>query len=171
MTRTACHLLARRWRGHRGANMERGSLRHERGEAMVVWCLLFAVLMLPLGGLSVDLWHGIAVQRQLQAAADDAATAGASGIDVQTYRQDGCLVLDVPQAVSLAEANLADQAGLGPLSATDVTVAPNGSEISVVLSKDVRLTLLTLVEGHRPLVVTAGATSEPRGSVPGDGCP
>ena len=137
---------------------------------MVVWCLLLALLLLPLGGLSVDLWHGIAVQRQLQSAADGAAAAGASGINVEEYREDGCLALDPSQAVSLAEANLAEQAGLGPLAATDISVAPNGSDISVVLREDVRLTLLTLVEGNRPLVVTASATSQPRGSVSGEGC-
>jgi Flp pilus assembly protein TadG len=143
----------------------------DRGDAMVVWCLLLAVLLLPLGGLSVDLWHGIAVQRQLQAAAEDAAAAGASGIDVAAYRQTGCVVLDSSKALALAQQDLADQAGLGQLAGTDIVVAPNGSEITVVLHEDVRLTLLMLVEGNRPLVVTATATSEPRGSISGDGCP
>ena len=45
------------------------------GDAIVVWCLLLALMLLPLGGLSIDLWHGIAVQRQLQSAAEDAALA------------------------------------------------------------------------------------------------
>lgn len=142
----------------------------ERGDAMVVWCLLLALLLLPLGGLSVDLWHGIEVQRQLQSAAEDAATAGSSGIDVAEYRQNGCVVLDPASAVSLASANLASQQQLGPLASTDIEVAPDGDEITVVLRKNVRLTLLTLVEGNRPLVVTAEASSEPEGSVSGNGC-
>ena len=66
---------------------------------MIVWCLLIAVMLLPLGGLSVDLWHGIEVQRHLQSAAEDAAVAGASGIDVVEYRQTGCIVLDPVLAV------------------------------------------------------------------------
>lgn len=148
-----------------------GPARDDRGDAMVVWCLLLAIMLLPLGGLSIDLWHGIAVQRQLQAAAEDAATAGASGIDVARYRQDGCVALDQPEAVSLAQANLSAQQGLGPLSAVSIEVGAARQDISVSLSRQVRLTLLTLVEGGRPLVVSATATSGPLGSVAGTGCP
>jgi Flp pilus assembly protein TadG len=149
----------------------RGPLRRdERGDAMLVWCLLLAVMLLPLGGLSIDLWHGIAVQRALQSAAEDAATAGASGINVQRYRETGCLVLDPADAVPLAQANLAAQSDLGPLAAVNIVVSPDGREISVVLEEDVRLTLLSLVEGDRPLVVTATASSAPEGSVNGSGC-
>jgi len=147
-------------------------MRHgdERGDAMVAWCMLLAVMLLPLGGLSIDLWHGIAVQRQLQAAADDAAIAGSSGINVPQYRKSGCIVLAPSVAVPLAQANLASQTGLGPLSRFIVQVSENGEEISVTLSENVRLTLLSLVEGNKPLVVTATASSGPRGSVSGVGC-
>ena len=170
----------RRWdrwwarRGHGGGRSDQrtvpGRGASENGEAMVVWCLLLALLLLPLGGLSVDLWHGIAVQRELQSAAEDAASAGASGINVNEYRQSGCVVLDPTTAVALASANLASQAGLGPLVSTSINVAANNSAITVVLRKDVHLTLLRLVEGNRPLVVAAQATGEPAGSVSGTGC-
>jgi Flp pilus assembly protein TadG len=138
---------------------------------MVVWCLLLAVLLLPLGGLSVDLWHGIEVQRQLQSAAEDAALAGSSGIDAQEYRGTGCIVLDPASAVALAQANLASQSGLGPLTGADFEVSPDGEQISVTLRTDVKLTLLSLVEGDRPLVVVATATSDAQGSLTGSGCP
>jgi Flp pilus assembly protein TadG len=137
---------------------------------MIVWCLLVALLLLPLGGLSIDLWHGIAVQRSLQSAAEDAATAGSSGIDVQQYRATGCLVLDPAAAVPLAQANLASQQNLGPLATVAISVSPDDQEISVRLQADVRLTLLSLVEGDKPLVVTATASSSPEGSVRGSGC-
>jgi Flp pilus assembly protein TadG len=138
---------------------------------MVVWCLLIAVMLLPLGGISVDLWHGIEVQRQLQSAAEDAAAAGASGIDVAEYRQDGCIVLDPSAAVPLAQASIATQTGLGPLAGTDIVVSPDRRQISVALQQDVHLTLLSWVEGSRPLVVAAAASSGPEGSVSGNGCP
>ncbi len=137
---------------------------------MIVWCLLFALLLLPLGGLTIDLWHGIAVQRSLQSAAEDAATAGSSGIDVQQYRSTGCLLLDPAAAVPLAQANLASQSNLGPLAAVNIYVSPTGQQISVRLQEDVHLTLLSLVEGNRPLVVTATASSTPEGSVAGNQC-
>jgi Flp pilus assembly protein TadG len=142
----------------------------ERGDAMIVWCLLLSLLLLPLGGLSIDLWHGIVVQRSLQSAAEDAATAGSSGIDVQQYRETGCLVLDPSAAVPLAQANLASQQHLGPLVTVAISVSPDDQQISVRLQEDVRLTLLSLVEGNKPLVVTATASSAPEGSVRGNGC-
>jgi Flp pilus assembly protein TadG len=144
--------------------------RRERGDAMVVWCMLLALMFLPIGGISVDLWHGIEAQRQLEAAAEDAATAGSSGIDVGTYRVRGCLVLEPALATSLAYSNLAAQDGLGSLSGTSVEVSPDGKVITVRLQEKVRLTLLSLVEGLRPIVVTATASSGPKGSVPEGAC-
>jgi Flp pilus assembly protein TadG len=164
-----CVRALRRW----GQPAREGSRRRrleERGDAMVFWCLLLALMLLPLGGLSVALWHGIAVQRALQSAAEDAATAGASGISVSQYRDSGCLVLDPDVAVPLAQANLDAQTDLGPLAGADISVTPGGQSISVILREDVRLTLLSLVEGDKPLVVTASATSAPRGSVSESGC-
>lgn len=142
----------------------------DRGDAMIVWCMLLALLLLPVGGLTIDLWRGIAVQRALESAAEDAASAGASGIDVQQYRATGCLVLDPTAAVPLAQANLALQTDLGPLAAADISVSPGGGQITVRLQEDVHLTLLSLVEGNRPLLVTAAASSAPEGSVQGTGC-
>jgi Flp pilus assembly protein TadG len=147
-----------------------GVRRDERGDAMIVWCLLIALMLLPLGGLTIDLWRGIAAQRSLQSAAEDAATAGSSGIDVQQYRATGCLLLDPSVAVTMAEANLTLQRDLGPLAAVDISVSPNGRQISVRLQEDVHLTLLSLVEGDKPLVVTAIASSSPEGSVLGNRC-
>jgi hypothetical protein len=154
--------MRRRWR--------QGAGDDERGDAIVLWCLFLALLLLPLGGLSIDLWHGIGVQRQLQAAAQDAAVAGASGIDVQLYRTQGCIVLDPYVAVPLAQANLASQAGLGPLAGEEIVLSPDGEDISVTLREEVHLTLLSLVEGDKPFVVAATASSGPRGSVSGSGC-
>ena len=148
------------------------SSRDERGDAIILWCLLLAVMLLPLGGLSIDLWHGIAAQRQLQAAAEDAAAAGASGIDASTYRSTGCIVLDPATAVPLARANLTAQTGLSSLAAENIDVSPGGNEITVALTEDVHLTLLSWVEGGRPLVVSATATSQAMGSLRQEsGCP
>jgi Flp pilus assembly protein TadG len=147
-----------------------GSERDERGDAMVLWCLLLAVLLLPLGGLSVDLWHGIAVQRQLQSAAEDAALAGASGIDTDVYRRTGCIILDPASASALAAAALSSQAGLGQLSSVDIAVSADRESISVELKQDVSLTLLSWVEGGKHLVVAASASSGPDGSAPEAGC-
>ena len=52
-----CFLVLRRW-GQRAREVSRQRRLEERGDAMVFWCLLLALMLLPLGGLSVDLWNG-----------------------------------------------------------------------------------------------------------------
>jgi Flp pilus assembly protein TadG len=137
----------------------------QRGDAMVVWCLGLAVLLLPLGGVSLDLWHAISDERSLQSAAAAAADAGASGIDIPTYRATGDIVLDPALAVDLASTNLAHQSNLPALSAPpDITLADNNGQITVVLHENVHLTLLGLVEGNHPVHITASASAAPRAS-------
>jgi hypothetical protein len=40
--------------GRRGRDLVRERGADERGDAMVLWCLLLALMLLPLGGLSID---------------------------------------------------------------------------------------------------------------------
>ena len=128
---------------------------------MVAWCLLLAVLLLPVGGLSIDLWRGISTQRSLEAAAQDAAVAGSSGIDITEYRNVGCVRLDPAIAVRMAEANLGQQSVAATLSGVSVSVGPDDKSITVDLREEVPLTLLRLVVGNRGLSVSASATSAP----------
>ena len=137
----------------------------ERGDAMVIWCLGLAVLILPLGGISLDLWHAISQERALQSAASAAADAGASGIDITTYRADGDVTLNPALAAELASNNLADQSNLHTLSGPpDIAVADNDGQITVILHENVHLTLLGLVEGNHPIHITATASAAPRAS-------
>jgi Flp pilus assembly protein TadG len=137
----------------------------ERGDAMVIWCLGIAILLLPIGGISVDLWHAVSQERALQTAASSAADAGASGIDVPTYRAGGQAILDPSTATSLAETNLVDQTNVPPLTSPPaITVAGDGGHITVTLHEDVHLTLLGIVEGNHPIHITATGSATPRPS-------
>ena len=137
----------------------------ERGDAMIIWCLGLALLLLPLGGISLDLWHAVSQERALQSDASAAADAGASGINTTSYRRDGQVVLDPSVAVSLAETNLAEQHDLPPLSAAPIiTVSPGDGQVTVELQADVRLTLLQIVEGNRPIHIVATGSAAPRPS-------
>ena len=146
-------------------------LRHahhdQRGEAMVIWCLGLAILLLPLGGISIDLWHSISDERALQTAAADAAQAGASGINTAVYHTTGQVVLDPNQAVTLAEQNLAQQTGLPALAGPPtITISPDGQQITVQIDSNVHLTLLSLVEGNKPVHIVASGSAAPRPSGP-----
>ena len=108
--------------------------RHdERGDAMIIWCLGLAILLLPIGGISLDLWHVVSEERALQTAASSAANAGASGVDTATYRASHgqTVVLDPTLATSLALQNLSDQSHLPAFGqAPQVAVAAGGQQIS-----------------------------------------
>ena len=142
-----------------------GSGADERGDAMVIWCLGLAVLVLSLAGLSLDLWHPLSEERALQSMASSAAEAGASGIDVPTYRATGRVVLKPALATSLAETNLADQSHPPPLSAPPIiAVSSGGGQITVELRENVRLTLLGILEGNHPIRIVATGSAAPRAS-------
>ncbi len=62
--------------------------KSERG-SVTIWMLGLSVLLLLFGGLALDFWRGLALQRELAAVADSAAIAAASGIDEEYYRATG----------------------------------------------------------------------------------
>lgn len=66
-----------------------------------------SMVLLVLGGFSVDLWRVLAVRRELAGAADAAAVAAASALDLVLYRS------------ALAEGELLDPVPLDPVYATD----------------------------------------------------
>ena len=134
------------------------SARSQRGEATVIWCLGLAVLLLPLGGLSVDLWHGVSVERTLQDAASSAAAAGASGIDEAQYRQSGSVVLEPDLVRNLVSANLQRQTGL-PAGVRVTALNVEGGAVTVQLRDSLPLTLLRVLVPGGALQLTATATA------------
>jgi Flp pilus assembly protein TadG len=138
--------------------------RDERGDAIVVFCVAMILVILPLGGISLDLWHAISDERALQSAADAAAAAGADAVNTTAYRADpSAPILDPAQATDNALASLRGQSGLPSLSQTPTIIAtPQG--ITVVLREHVQLTLLRLVAGNRTIDITATSASAPRAS-------
>ncbi|MDX1659731.1 MAG: pilus assembly protein TadG-related protein [Nitriliruptorales bacterium] len=129
--------------------------------SITLWMTGFVVLVLAIGGISVDLWRAQAERRSLAGAADAAAFAGASGIDAVVFRSSGVLQLDPAMAEALARVDLAGQDEAGRLTATSVVATPR--EVTVTLEGRVDLTLLGLLApGYDPLPVRVTATAEPR---------
>jgi Flp pilus assembly protein TadG len=128
---------------------------------VVLWLLGVSTMLLMLGGLSIDLWHVFSERRALVGAADAAAYAGASGIDLDAYRRDGTVRLG-PAAEELARASLAGQGDLAALAGTPaIAVAPE--RVTVVLEGRVELTLLRLLApGTDALDLRVSASAEPR---------
>jgi len=132
--------------------------RDERGDALVIWCVGLAILLLPLGGVSLDLWHSISVERALQSAASSAAAAGSSGIDQAVYRQSGVVTLQPDLVRSLVAQNLAAQTDL-PAGYQVTALEVNGDAVTVQLKDTLGLTLLKVLIPNRSITLTATARS------------
>jgi uncharacterized membrane protein len=129
----------------------------DRG-SVTIWVLGLSMLLLVFGGLALDYWRALAMQRELAAVADSAAVAAASGIDEEFYRETGDVVLEPMRSRGLAEAAV-DWQGVEVL-AIDVVVAP--TSVTVTLIGEVELGLLgVFVDQSEPLTVRATASATP----------
>ena len=133
--------------------------RDERG-SVTIWMLGLSLLLLLFGGLALDFWRGLSLQRELSAVADSAAIAAGSGIDEEVYRSLGDVRLDPARARGLALASIDAQDV--DLVAMAIVVSADGSAVTVTLTAAVELGLLgVLVEDDEPLKVRASATVTP----------
>ena len=144
--------------------MNVGSARNERVRgaqrgSITLWLLGLALMLLPLGGLALDLSRSFSERRALAAVADSAALAGAGALDEARYRQDGSVVLDPAAADRRARRSVAEQADRGALRS--VRVQADATEVTVEVEAVVDLTLLRLIRGGEPLVVRISSTARP----------
>jgi len=132
-------------------------MRDQRG-TITIWVLGLTVAVLFLGGLGVDLWHAIAVRREVSLMADTAATAGANGLDESALR-GGRLQLDADRVRTLVAAQLAEYPSAAHLAGEVVSI--DGDRVTVVLQERVRFSLLGIFMPGRHFTVQATATAEP----------
>ena len=132
---------------------------HDKG-SVTIWMLGLSFVLLAFGGLALDFWRGLAMQRELAAIADSAAIAAASGIDEEHYRSTGEVILAPARARALAFASM-DYQNL-ELSEADISVGPAGSSVTVQVGTNVDLWLLSiLVDDTEPILVRASASASP----------
>lgn len=129
----------------------------DRG-SVTIWMLGLSVLLLVFGGLALDYWRALALQRELAAVADSAAIAAASGIDEVVYRATGDVVLEETRARGLAESAVEWQG----VDLVDLAVDVEPTSVSVTLTGEVELGLLgVFVDQSEPLTVRGSATAAP----------
>ncbi len=148
-------VMASRFGVVRAGDGERGSI--------TIWLLGLAVMLLFVGGLSLDLWRAISARQLLANAADAAAIAGSTGLDTARFRDTGEVVLDPAVAAQRVRDSLARQGGVPLVAAPAVEVDPDPPRVEVVLTGQVRLTLLrVLLPDQPPLTIRVRAVSAPR---------
>jgi Flp pilus assembly protein TadG len=134
-------------------------VRSERG-SVTMWTLGLSVLLLLFGGVAVDFWRALALQRELAAVADSASVAAASGIDEDHYRTTGEVLIDAARAAEIGSSYVASQ----DVAFEDlvVTTAADGLSVSVLVVDRLDLGLIgVFVDQQVPLTVTAEATAIP----------
>lgn len=129
------------------------------GGAVALWLLGLCVVLLFVGGLSLDLWRVFTERRALAGVVDAAAAAGASGIDAAVLRTTGAVVLDPDVAEALAGANLASQTDLDALTTVDIAATP--AAVTVSAGGTVDLTLTRVLLDAAPLTIHVTAVAEP----------
>ena len=127
---------------------------------MTIWMLGLSVLILLFGGIAIDLWRALDLQRELAAVADSAAVAAASGVDEEHYRSTGEVLLDPARASTFGQSSLSNQDV--SLTLGTVETASDGSEVVVRVGAELALGLLGLfVDQSEPLLITTSASAEP----------
>ncbi len=134
-------------------------MRSDRG-SVTLWTLGLSIMLLGFGGLAVDFWRALALQRELAAVADSMVIAAASGVDEDHYRMTGEIVLDPTRAVALGSAYLEAQDVV--LTGSSVATSADGSEVAVMVEGELDLGLIgILVDDTEPFTVRATAVAEP----------
>ncbi|MGI8683583.1 MAG: pilus assembly protein TadG-related protein [Acidimicrobiales bacterium] len=136
--------------------------RSEHG-SITLWVLGLCMMMLFLGGISLDLWRAFSERRALAGVVDAAAVAGSNGIDADYFRRTSQLRLDRTLAEQLATDNLAAQSDTRALVSADV--AATTTQVTVRATGRVNFTLLSIfMAGEEPFTVSVEATADPRRS-------
>ena len=131
----------------------------DRG-SITLWTLGLSMLLLLFGGLAVDFWRALALQRELAAIADSASVAAASGIDEEHYRDTGEVVIDPERAADLGSEYVASQDVV--LSELVVSTFAGGESVSVLVEGRLELGLIgVFVDQDEPVTVRAEATARP----------
>jgi Flp pilus assembly protein TadG len=135
------------------------------GGFLTIWLLGLCLLLLVLGGVSLDLWRVFSERQALAGLADSASLAGAAALDLDAARR-GIIRLDPADASRRAGASIAGQVDKGSLvvSSVSIVVGQNGAEVTVSADGQVHLTLLRLLLGDRPVSLHVTSTAAARSS-------
>ncbi|MGH2732610.1 MAG: pilus assembly protein TadG-related protein [Actinomycetota bacterium] len=131
---------------------------------MTIWILGLCVILLFLGGISLDLWRAFSDRRALAGIVDAAAIAGASDLDQDSVHARSpaghpVVRLDEDAARRRAEDSLAINATKLRIKNVFVTFSPDLTEITVTASAISNLTLVRiLLPGAAPLTLTVAST-------------
>ena len=133
--------------------------REDRG-SVTFWVLGLTISIVAFGGVALDFWRALAVQRAVAAIADAGVAAAASGIDEIHYRTTGEVKLDEDRAVLLGTASVESQETV--VSSVLFDVAPNGARVDIVVVAEIDSGFVAFFAEDGRLEIRATASAEPR---------
>lgn len=137
--------------------------RNEAGFSAPIMILIMGMMVMVIGGISVDLWRIIADHREVTGLADGAAVAGATAVDVAAFEADPTAdpILDPGLAVQRVCDYMRRQADVSncPSPTLSIDIAADLTGLEVTFQRDVELTLLRVVEVGGADPITVGASS------------
>lgn len=143
------------------AHIRRGASRSGERGSMTLFSVGMVIVLLFVGGVSIDLWRAFGERRALAEMADAAAAAGSNGVDVAHYRDTGIVVLDPQLAEQYAWESLSAQVDRASLHGVP-SVAASADGVTVEVYGTVELSLLGLLAPGEPLEITVTADALPR---------
>ena len=133
----------------------------QRG-SVTLWLLGLGLCLLVLGGLGIDLWTAVTVRARLAGLAEAVATAAASGVSEQHWRQAGTIRLDPSRADALGMSLISTHPAASLLDGTPViAVGADGRSVGVEVRGSAPLTLLRLVSGSDRIEIVVSSHSRP----------
>ncbi len=121
--------------------------------------MMLTVVLLLVGGLSIDLWRAFSERRAIAEMAESSARAGANGIDLEMFDLTGEVLLDPTIARQLAADNLSEQTNLRFVTGSSIDA--DTDTVVVDIRATVPMTLLGMV-GIGELDIAVSSEAEPR---------
>lgn len=141
----------------------RTSFRNDERGFFTIWTLGVCVMLMAIGGVSLDLWRGFTERRELAAITDSAAIAGASQLDLAEFKATGELKLDPTLAQQAALDYLQRQAATDHITFTNPPVVTvTDDEINIKADTRIQLTLMKIFRPGGTLDVTTHSAATPQ---------
>lgn len=133
-----------------------GAVGDERG-SVTVWLMILPILVMLVGGMTVDLWTALSARGRIAAIADEAAAAGATAVSVDSGRaQTQQVTLDPAEAQLRALVAVDTHPGVIDVTGRSALASPTMVEVTVTSTFDF-LFLRLVGATSTPISVTARA--------------
>lgn len=137
---------------------------HDDSGQITIWVLGMVLVVSLVGWIGIGAWSAFGERRELSAAADQAAQAGATALDLTAARTDNARQLNPPEAEARAWDSLAQQ-DLGDI--TDVSVTATEQRIVITIESEISTGLLgVFANDNQPFRISVTAIGTPRQGTP-----